>query len=122
MSTERKRDEIALILALATGASLREASALSGFSVRTAQRRTSQPDFRQKVSAARDELWGAAVGKLANAATTAVDTLEELMGCDNAKVRLGAARAILATSPKLREVIEHEARLTALEARHVGKQ
>ncbi|BBO31956.1 hypothetical protein [Lacipirellula parvula] len=119
---KKSRDEIALILALATGSSVREAAALSGFSERTAHRRIGEPGFQQRVSSTRDELWGKAVGKLASVAATAVTTLEELLGCDDAKVRLGAARAILAVSPQLRECIEHERRLTELEAQHAGEK
>ena len=117
----RKRNESTLILALATGATVREAAKLSGFGESTAYRRSADPEFRNRVSAARDELWGAAIGKLANAATEAVETLQELLTCEDAKVRLGSARAILAVAPHLRETVEHERRLSELEQRHASK-
>lgn len=79
-------------------------------------------EFAGKVSAARDAIWLEAVGKLAGAASAAVATLQKLLDSETPAVRLGAARAILIVSPKLREVVEHEARLTALEQRHGGSK
>ncbi len=119
---KKLRDEIELIVALATGNSIREAARLAGFSERTARRRNADDDFRNRISAARDELWGAAIGKLAGVAVEAVETLRELLKSEAPAVRLGAARTVLLASPKLREAIEHEVRLTALEERHAGKK
>jgi len=119
---KKRRDEIELVIALATGSSIREAARLAGFSERTARRRNADSDFQNRVSAARDELWGAAIGKLADTAAEAVATLRELLSCDDPKVRLGAARAVLAVAPHLREAVEHEKRLTELEARNAGSK
>lgn len=46
---KRLKDEIELIVALATGNSIREAARLAGFSERTAGRRNADDDFRNRI-------------------------------------------------------------------------
>jgi hypothetical protein len=54
---------------------------------------------------------------MADGMTEAADTLRDLLGSTSPTARLGAARSILELSVKLRESIELEERLQALEQR-----
>jgi hypothetical protein len=56
-----------------------------------------------------------ALGKLAHAASDAVDTLRKLLKADAESARLGAARSIIELAGRLREKMELEDRLRALE-------
>jgi len=112
----RNADEL-LALALATGQTVRGAAEVAGIGERTATRRWADPGFRTRVSALRGELLGTAVGKLADAAAQAADTLTALLGAESEAVRLAAARTILETGHRLREGAELEERLSVLERR-----
>lgn len=76
-----------LILALAAGVSVSEAADRAGVGERTAYRRLLDVDFRRRVSEARGRLFDAALGRLANIATKAADTLERLMESDKPQWR-----------------------------------
>ena len=107
----------ALIIALASGKTIVEAASASGVADRTVYRRLQDAAFRKLVSDARGEMMGQALGKLADAACRAVQTLEELLAAEAESVRLGSARTILETGSRLRLAIEMESRLLALEER-----
>ena len=62
----------------------------------------------------------AAVGQLADASTAATATLRKLLAAEAETVRLGAARSILELGTKLRESVEFEERVRALEAKGAG--
>jgi hypothetical protein len=74
-----KRGEAALILAVASGQTVREAARHVGLAERTAYRRAAEPEFRLAVSRARADLLTRAVGQLADTATAAVATLRSLL-------------------------------------------
>jgi len=57
-----------LILALAAGATVREAAEQAGISERTAHRRLADADFRRAVDEARGRMFDAALGRLAGLA------------------------------------------------------
>lgn len=61
--------------------------------------------------------WLPALGKLADASAAAVDTLRGLLSSESDTARLGAARSILELGNKLRESVDIEERLAALEKR-----
>ena len=63
----------------------------------------------------RGQVLDRAVGKLSEASTAAADTLRALLDADSETVRLGAGRSILELGARLREALELEARLAALE-------
>jgi hypothetical protein len=113
-SGRRNADE-ALATALASGQTLRAAATAVGVSERTATRRWADPDFRSRVSALRGELVGQALGKLADGMSDAAAKLRELLAAQSEAVRLGACRALLELGVKLRESVELETRLAALE-------
>jgi HEAT repeat protein len=58
---------------------------------------------------------GQALGRMAAGMTEAADVLRALLKAEAETVRLGAARSLLDLGVKLREVVEFEERLAALE-------
>ncbi|HEV3341917.1 MAG TPA: hypothetical protein VG125_16235 [Pirellulales bacterium] len=104
-----------LILALAAGASVREAAEQAGVGERTVYRRLADADFRRAVSEARGRMFDTAFGRLAGLASKAAETLERLMESEKPAVALGAAKAVLEVGPRLRESTEVEERISRLE-------
>lgn len=96
MAGTGKKGDDALVVALASGATVTLAARKAGLSDRTARRRLADAAFRLRVSGARSELVRRAVGKLAGAGALAVKTLRTLAkDATSEQVRLGAARALL---------------------------
>jgi hypothetical protein len=96
MPKRGKKDvEDALLLALASGASIAAAAGQAKCSESTVRRRLKDAAFRARVHAARSEMVQAAVGRLATLGTAAADELDRLIrnGKDD-NVKLGAARAV----------------------------
>jgi hypothetical protein len=114
---QRKRNEDALLLALACGASVEAAAKQCGLAERTVYRRLEDPGFRARLQDVRSDMVRRAAGMLTAAASQAVGTLLALQK-DSAPpaVRLGAARAVLEIGIKVREMAELEARMAELEA------
>lgn len=111
----RRKGEIQLLLALAAGRTVREAAALAGIGERTATRRMADRAFRRRVTELRADMVQRALGQLADASTVAVRTLRKLLKAEADTVKLGAARCILELGNKLRESVDLEQRLAALE-------
>jgi hypothetical protein len=105
-----------LLLALACGASVEVAARQAGISESTAYRRFSDPAFRRQLQAVRADLVQRTTGALTAASTEAVRALLELLKATAPPpVRLGAARSVLELGIKLRETVDLEARIAALE-------
>ena len=123
MSTRRRQpgDEL-LLSALAAGGPIEQAAQAAGVSVRTVYRRLADPGFRSRLGAARDELIVSAIGALATIAAEAITTLHSLLSCEEARVRLGAAKAILDHTLRLREALLLEQRVASLERQRVGRK
>jgi hypothetical protein len=113
----RKNADEALALALATGQTLRAGAEAAGVAERTAARRWADPAFRRRVAELRGDLVGLALGKLADGMGDAAAKLRGLLDAESESVRLGAARALLELGVKLRQSVELEQRLQALEKR-----
>ncbi len=113
----RRNADEALALALAAGKTVRDAAAEVGIGERTATRRWADPDFRQIVSRHRADMVGRAVGELADSMSAAATTLRVLLDCESPAIRLGAARSILELGVKIKEAVELDERVGALEAR-----
>jgi hypothetical protein len=109
-------DEL-IVAALASGHTLQEAAASAGVSPRTVSRRLADPAFKQRIHTLRGEMIGRALGRMADGMSDAAGTLRKLLKAKGESVRLGACRAMLELGVKLRECVEFEARLTALEQR-----
>ncbi|VTU02487.1 phage protein : Phage protein OS=Acetonema longum DSM 6540 GN=ALO_17461 PE=4 SV=1 [Gemmataceae bacterium] len=117
MAEQRKKNEDALLLALACGATVEAAARQCGLTDRTIYRRLSEPAFKDRLQALRTDMVARAAGMLTAAAGEAVRTLLQLQKDAPATVRLGAAKAVLEVGMKLREIVDLEARMAALEAR-----
>jgi hypothetical protein len=112
----RKNADEALLLALACGATIESAAAKAGVSRRTATRRMADPEFQRRHQQIRADMVQRTAGVLTAAGLESVKTLLELQQANQPPaVRLGAARAVLDSGIKLREVADLEDRLAALE-------
>jgi hypothetical protein len=87
----------AILLALAAGGNADSAAKHAGVCAKTVRRRLADPAFRARIDQARADMVSAAVGRLADIGSLAVNTLHDL--AQGAKtppaVKLGAARAVL---------------------------
>lgn len=110
----QSRDED-LALALARGLSHAAAARTVGMSARTVQRRLESKEFRQRVQTLRGRLVEQAVGLLSATNTAAARTLRQLLRDDSPMIRLSAAKAILELGTKLRESLELQQRIEAVE-------
>jgi hypothetical protein len=113
---KHKKADDALLLAIACGATVENAARQTGLHERTVYRRLKSPEFQRRLRDLRSDMLGRTTAALTAAATEAVRTLLDLQKSGvQAAVRLGAARAILEIGLKLRENVELEARVAALE-------
>jgi hypothetical protein len=108
----------AAALALARGCTLHGAAEESGAGERTIRTWTATvPAFTRHIAQLRAEMTSLALGRMVEGMASAADTLGYL--CRRGKseqVRLGAARALIELGTKLRETVELEERIAALEA------
>jgi hypothetical protein len=109
-----KRDD-ALAVALAAGQTLRDAAAAVGIGERTATRRWANLEFRRWVAELRAEMVSRATAKIGEGMTEAADVLRKLLAAESESVRLGACRTMLELGMKLREFVDLESRVVALE-------
>src|SRR5215471_3568818 len=112
----RKSADQAIIVALASGQTIEAAARAAGVGESTVYRRLRDAGFRVAVATARAEVTARALGKLAAASTAAASTLRKLLRAESEAVRLSAARSILEMATRLRETVEFEQRLLALES------
>jgi hypothetical protein len=78
-------------------------------------RRLNDPAFRRRLGKVRADLFEGGMGILAAAQAAAASALVRLLKSDNESVRLGASRSVFELGAKVRESVEIEARLSALE-------
>ena len=116
----RKNADSVLVAALASGSTVEDAARLADVNPSTVWRRKRDPDFVSLVAQARAEMTSRALGRLADGMTEAADCLRALLTARSDMARLGAARALIELGVKLRESIELEARITALEQGQKG--
>jgi hypothetical protein len=112
----RRNADEALAAAVASGQTLRDAAAAIGIGERTATRRMADAAFCRRVAELRADMVRRSLGRMADGMSEAADVLRGLLadGIPPA-VRLGAARSMLELTVKLREAVELEQRLAALE-------
>jgi hypothetical protein len=117
VAEQRKKNEDALLLALACGATVETAAKQCDLTERTVYRRLKEPAFKARLQEIRTDMVRRSAGMLTAAAGEAVRTLLALQKeAVPPAVRLGAARAILELGIKVREIADLEARIAALEA------
>jgi transposase-like protein len=111
----RRNADDALALALARGATLRDAAAEVGVGERTATRRWADLAFRGRVAEYRQDMVARCLGRMADGMSDAADTLRKLLTAESESVRLGAARALLEVGVKVRDSAEVGERIAELE-------
>lgn len=108
-----------LTVAVASGESVRAASARLGIPLGTANRWHLAPEFKAEVRRLRDEFTSEALGKLASEATKSVEVLAQIR--DDAKaadtVRVMAAGRLLDKLASMAELHDLAERVRALEER-----
>ena len=114
----RRNADDSLALAVAGGRTLRDAAADVGIGERTAARRWADTAFRRRVTTLRGEMMARALGKIADGMADAADVRRKLLKAKSENVRLAACRAILELGTKLRDSVDVEERLQALEREH----
>ncbi len=113
---ERLPGDDVLLLALAKGSTVRSAAEQAGISEATAFRRLRDASFVAELNRVRGELWNAALGKLTEASSRAVDRLAMLVDeGESDAVRLSASVKLLELGTKLRDSVEFAQRLERLE-------
>ena len=113
---ERLPGDDVLLLALAKGATVRSAAEQAGISEATAFRRLRDAAFVAELNRVRGELWNAALGKLTQASSKAVDRLTMLIDDgESDSVRLAASVKLLELGTRLRDSVEFATRLERLE-------
>ena len=120
MSQKLSRADTKLIEHLGAGNTVSKSATLAGVSRRTVTRRLADPDFRRRVNETRRQLVDHAVGRLAVSMKDAATVLRRLLKAEGDSIKLGAARTILDLGVSLRDSIELEERLTALEQTLLG--
>jgi hypothetical protein len=110
-----------LALLLAGGRAIKIAASEVGIGERTAHTWISDPGFQTAVAELRGRMLDAALGRLADASTRAVETLVALLDDDRSSVRLRAALGILDIVTRLQHHTEFERRIAAVEAYHASR-
>ena len=108
-----------IIAALFSTSSNKEAAALAGISTKTLYSRLAQPEFQEKVRAARRELLESVATEIQRCTTSAVRVIAEIREDEmvNPAIRLQAADAILRHTVKLTDLVDLSARLEAMESK-----
>jgi hypothetical protein len=118
----KKAADAALIVHLASGVSPAGAAKLAGVSEATCYRRLADPAFRQRVEAARSSFWERALGILSKGAAESATVLRRLLRSDDGRLKLQAAKVLLDQGIKVRDQVDIEQRLAALEAEEAARQ
>lgn len=113
--TTTPKNRPAVVLALARGQTTGQAATVGGVSARTVLRWLEDDAFRQEIATTRTELLRLAVGRLAAGASAAVDTLVDALTSEKGQARVQAAKVLLESTLALRESLDLEERITALE-------
>src|SRR5262245_48045710 len=111
----RRKGDTALLMALASGQTIRDAAQAAGIGERTATRRWADPEFQRRVFQLRGDMVCRSLGRLADGMSEAADVLRQLLAAESETVRLGAARSLLDLGNKLHESVELANRVAELE-------
>ena len=120
---DRKNADHALMLTLAYGSTVEGAARKAGVSESTVYRRRNDPGFQRELNELRSDMVQRATGMLTAATMEAAKTLLALQDPSiPPAVRSGAAKATLDFGLKLRQSVELEERLAAMEALLVDRK
>ena len=114
-ATERKQDRA--IVALLTEPTVEAAARAADIAPATIWRWTQQVDFRARLRDARRAVVEGAIGRLQQAATEAVTTLQRNLTCGTPVVEVRAATAILDQAIRAVELFDVVERVEQLESR-----
>jgi hypothetical protein len=114
--SRRKRCDDILVVTLASGLSIKKASAKARMGEATVARRLADPAFVKRLDEARAAMLDRAIGRMSATLTDAATTLRQLLRSQRDSVKLGAARAILEMHCRLRESVVLAERVAELEA------
>lgn len=113
----RPPDYDLLALHLAAGKSIADAARSANMGYRTAHRKWADPAYKRHVATVRAEILAQAYGRLVDLVGEATEALAQLMrSARHEHIKLAAARSILETAVKLRDIVEVDQRLADLEA------
>jgi hypothetical protein len=110
-----KQEQLAVLLA--GGSSITAAAKQIKIGERTAHRWLRNADYRAFITDLRAQLIESVLGKLSDAAGSAVDVLRDLLAHQNGGVRLRAAMGVLDCLLKYRQHAELDRRVSGLEER-----
>jgi hypothetical protein len=115
-----RQERVALLIA--AGRTVKAAALETQCGERTVHGWLENHGYRSHIAELRHRMLDGAVGALAEATNEAVGTLRELLGDKHPNVRLRAALGILDAAVRLREHVELERRMTALEAKYASPE
>jgi hypothetical protein len=111
-----KGDEAVLVIALASGCSIRRASQQSGIKERQIYKRLASPGFNQEIGKVRARMFSRATGLMARYAIGVVSELYKLVReSRDERIKLDACKTILETGRKYKETMELAGRIEELE-------
>ena len=111
----RSQREETAIAALLSEPTIAKAATRAGISESTLLRWLQDPEFKAKHRAARRSIVEGAIGRLQQATTDAVATLQRNLTCGLPAVEVGAARSILDQAIKAVELVDLAERVEILE-------
>jgi DNA-binding MurR/RpiR family transcriptional regulator len=110
------RRQEGVIVALLANPTIKDAATAASVSESTVWRLMQREDFQKRYREAQDTALNGALGALQGAATLAIDSLKKNLTCGTPAAEVGAAKAILDYTLKVREQFDHAARIKQLEA------
>ena len=120
----RTRTEGQFLAALLSSPTMAEAARRAGVSERSAARWMSDPEFKERLKAAQDEIVGHSLSRLKISISESLDVLRGIMndGGEPTGARVTAARVVLDNAIKAIETVDIIQRIEALEAAQDGKE
>lgn len=109
-------------LAVAVGKTVKDAAAEAGIGVRTLYSWLKKPAFRRRVSAIREQMVGAAVGRVSRDMASAADVLGKLLKSRSEDTRFKAAAKLIELGVKLRDHDDLAGRLAEVERELAGRR
>lgn len=109
-----------LAASVASGLSIKDASAIAGCAESTGYSLSCTDEFRSEVSRIKTQAIEQAIATLSNSATLASQTVVKLLSSSDEKVALASAVKLLTMLAPLTELHELRARIDAIESRGPG--